>query len=33
VVAGCPKIYGQLVQLLSPYSSLAPARDGASASP
>jgi myo-inositol-1(or 4)-monophosphatase len=33
VVAGSPKIYGQLVQLLSPYSSLAPARDGASASP
>jgi len=33
VVAGTPKIYGQLVQLLSPYSILAPARDGASSSP
>jgi myo-inositol-1(or 4)-monophosphatase len=33
VVAGSPKIYGQLVQLLSPYSSMAPARDGAPSSP
>ncbi len=33
VVAGSPKIYGQLVQLLSSYSSIAPARDGAPSSP
>jgi len=29
VVAGTPKIYGQLVQMLTPYSSIAQARDGA----
>jgi myo-inositol-1(or 4)-monophosphatase len=28
-----PKIYGQLVQMLGPYSSLAPVRDGAPSSP
>jgi myo-inositol-1(or 4)-monophosphatase len=33
VVAGCPKIYGQLVQMLAPHTSVAPARDGAPAAP
>jgi myo-inositol-1(or 4)-monophosphatase len=33
VVAGCPKIYGQLVQMLAPHTSVTQARDGAPAGP